>query len=502
MEENVPLLIRADASASIGTGHIMRCLALAQAWQNRGRDVLFICAQITSLLEERIKAEGFKVRTISVKPGSQEDCKETFRLVEDGVSSPLVLDGYHFDANYQLGLKERGCRLLVMDDYGHADFYHADFVLNQNVTAQEQLYARRNTGTQLLLGPKYALLRKEFSEYRGWKREIPEKARKVLVTLGGADPENVTRGVIEALTGLELDVKVVVGGSNPNLSNLREVASNASHGLTKMDLVVNPPNMAELLSWADLAVAAGGSTSWELAFLGLPTIFIILAENHAEIVRRLGEKGAGVSFGYYTDTDKSRLRELVVKLAQDRVARQELSSMSAKLVDGRGAGRVIAALLGNNEIEFESVAEKDFELLWLWANDPVTRSNSFESDFISWDEHKVWCQNRMGDPSCDFWMVKIAGLGKIGCVRFDRSPSKVVMSISLAPRVRGVGYGKRIIKLACVHFLRVYGAIPIHAFIKSDNKASLAAFACAGFNESCDIFVKGHAAKSYTFNQN
>jgi UDP-2,4-diacetamido-2,4,6-trideoxy-beta-L-altropyranose hydrolase len=148
------LLIRADASVSIGTGHIMRMIALAQAWRDEGGEAVFICAEITPALEAWLKEDGFLLEKIQASPGSREDLEETSAAIARyGLDSiPVALDGYQFDADFQLGLKKAGCRLLVMDDYGHAAFYHAEWVLNQNISAREELYANRAPHTRLLLG--------------------------------------------------------------------------------------------------------------------------------------------------------------------------------------------------------------------------------------------------------------------------------------------------------------------------------------------------------------
>jgi spore coat polysaccharide biosynthesis predicted glycosyltransferase SpsG len=176
------LLIRADASVSIGTGHIMRMIALGQAWQAQGGEVHFFCAEITPALEQRLASEGFHLSRIHSPLGSQEDLSETIHLISetlqvDRQNARVVLDGYHFGSGYQLGIKAAGFKLLVVDDYGHADFYHADWVLNQNISAREELYAKRSPDTKLLLGPKFVMLRKEFLAYKGWQREIAPVAK-------------------------------------------------------------------------------------------------------------------------------------------------------------------------------------------------------------------------------------------------------------------------------------------------------------------------------------
>jgi spore coat polysaccharide biosynthesis predicted glycosyltransferase SpsG len=231
-----------------------------------------------------------------------------------------------------------------MDDYGHAAFYHADWVLNQNLPAREELYASRAPHTRLLLGTKFALLRREFLKYRGWQRQFPEVARKVLVTLGGADPDNVTGKVIEALVPLDLEVKVVVGGSNPHLPKLQQAVERLKTQPAKIELVVNPADMPGLMTWADLAIAAGGSTAWELAFMGLPSLFVILAENQVAITTELESAGLGVCLGKGIDLGKDSHAETISFHASNPNFLHAVSDLGRKLVDGLGAQRMVSQI--------------------------------------------------------------------------------------------------------------------------------------------------------------
>ncbi len=184
----------------------------------------------------------------------------------------------NFDVEYQKIIKESGFSLLFIDDYGHADHYYADIVLNQNIYADMSFYQYYEPYTRFLLGTKYALIRKEFLKWSGWHRDIPEVARKILVTFGGSDPDNVTHKVIEAVRTVDLDgleVKVVVGGANPHFDLIYETVKD----LSNFTLIKNTENMSELVAWADIAISAGGSTCWELFFMGIPSIIIPIAEN-------------------------------------------------------------------------------------------------------------------------------------------------------------------------------------------------------------------------------
>lgn len=498
------LLIRADASLSIGTGHVMRMIALAQAWRARGGRAVFFSAEITPTLEKRLRNERFPLERVAARAGSSGDCDAICAAVAEfrGSRPPaVVLDGYRFGAEFQFVLKKTGCRLLYVDDGAASGSYHADVVLDPNIAANERLYCRRDEGTRLLLGPRFALIRQEFLKYQEWRRTIPDKAAKLLVTLGGADADNVTVKIIDALQGLRLEVKVVVGGSNPHLQSLRRVAQIAARAHNRVEIVVDPPDMPELMVWADLAVSAAGSTSWELALTGLPPLFIIVSENQRQNAYELEKHGFGLCLGEHSCFDKISFRQLLDRLMADRSLRAGFCSQGKSIVDGFGAARVAEVLFCHERLELLPVAEADLSLLWEWANDPETRSNSFDSTPISWDGHLIWCQAKLKDPLCSFWIASMKGLGKIGCVRFDQESKEAVISVALSPKARGRGLGSELIAAACDRFFRTSGVLVIKALIKPNNSASIGAFQRAGFRRAGCEEVKGTPAELYALNR-
>ncbi len=350
-----PLLIRADASADIGTGHVMRCLALAQAWSAAGGHAIFLHASSTPALEQRVHSAGMKTLGLDAERGSTEDAAQTIIQARACDASWVVADGYCFGEPWQKQIKEAGLRLLVLDDYGHAACYHADLVLNQNSFASPLGYEERDAATRLLLGARYALLRPEFLTWREWRREIPEVARKLLVTMGGGDPDNVTAKVIAAAARLpDAEVVVCVGGSNPNLDALKAAVA---AGTANIRLVINATNMPEIMGWADVAFAAGGSTSWELAYLGLPAVVTVLADNQAPIAADLERRGVSQNLGDHRVLTVEEIFSALQSLMANGDQRRAMSDQGRRLVDGRGASRVAAALGAKLKLTFVSDAD-------------------------------------------------------------------------------------------------------------------------------------------------
>ena len=335
------LIMRTDASSQIGAGHLMRCLALAQAWKMNGGEAVFILNIEAVSLEMRLKAEGFTIFYLPRHLTSVEDAQETAKLAQELNSQWLVIDGYHFDAEYQKAIKDCGLKLLFIDDYGHAKHYYADIILNQNISADENLYINKSPCTKLLIGTDYTLLRREFWQWQKWKRINPPIAKKILVTMGGSDPDNVTLKVIGALQYLEcnqIEVVVIVGGINPHYEQL-ELASQTSQFPIRLEK--NVTNMPKLMAWADLAVTAGGSTCWELAFMGLPSLILVLAENQRAIAHQLHDLGVYINLGHHQHISITEIASAIDNLITSATLRSEMTQSSQKFVDGKGSQRVL-----------------------------------------------------------------------------------------------------------------------------------------------------------------
>ena len=495
------LTFRADASPQIGAGHVLRCVAVAQAWQRRGGRVLCITASLDLALYQRLSAEGFSVVQLAVPPGSGEDVEQTIALARQQQSRCLVVDGYHFGADYQRRIKNAGLRLLVVDDYGHARHYYADFVLNQNLHAHVGLYSNRETSTQLLLGTRYILLRQEFLGARASSPRSSVAARNLLVTLGGSDPENVTSTVIKALQQLpdkELEVKIVGGGSNPRLEQLQTVAATSR---IPLQLCHSVADVAALMRWADIAVSAAGSTAWELAYMGVPSLLVTVAENQRLIAERLAYAGAAIDLGWHKAITLGDISSTLqtVKNAQEK--RQTLARQGQKIVDGHGAARVVMELTGDS-LRLRQVQEDDCWVLWEWANDAEVRSVSFSSAPILWPDHVRWFKAKLTDPHCLFFLAINSSDEHVGQVRYDLHGDHAVISVSLDRRQRSKGYGTTLLRLSAQAFFSSSSLTTIHAYVKSGNQASLRTFERAGYMNTGITEIEGQRATRLTLTKN
>ena len=478
MKQN--LIIRADASTQIGIGHVMRCLALAQAWQDNEGHAIFLMAEVTPSLESRLQSGGMEPIYLSAQPGSVDDAIQTRELAQQIGATWVVVDGYHFGADYQRIIKDANLCLLFIDDNGHSDHYYADIVLNQNIYAHECLYEKREPYTQILLGTRYVLLRQEFLSWRGWKREIADVARRVLVTLGGSDPDNVTLKVLRALRQVEtdgLEALVVVGGSNPHFQELK-LATHDSRFTIHLERDVR--DVAELMAWADIAVSAGGSTCWELAFMGLPNIALILAENQRPISELLSTRRVTINLGWHENLSSADMAHSITHLLHAPETRAQMGRYAREHVDGEGARRVLMHTKGEMP-RLRPVHKKDCRLIWQWANDFHVRAASFSSEPILWEEHVKWFESKLNDPSCIFYISLNSKNVPIGQVRYDVEGNKTIVSLSIDRKYRGKGYGSIMLWLSAQKLFNASDVRVIHAYVKQSNESSIRVFVKTGF---------------------
>jgi len=323
----------------------MRCLALAQAVQDGGGEATFLMAPGAGKVEDRLLAENIKLFHLGATPNSSEDAQFTIKTAGQRDASWVVLDGYDFDFDYQRTIREAGLCSLVIDDHGHLGRYTANVLLNQNISAGRAMYPCCDA--ELLLGSEYVLLRRDFRVLRERRRHLPDVAGRLLITMGGSDPHNTTRVAIEALTAVhndDMEIVVVLGAGNPHGESIRQAAALSERNIR---IETNVTYMPRLLAWADLAVSAAGSTCWELAYMGVPMITIVLADNQQPIAEVLNYRGIGRNAGWHDRLSAPELAKMIDALARDRHTRGEMVAAGQSMIDGDGAERVVRRLNSN-----------------------------------------------------------------------------------------------------------------------------------------------------------
>jgi UDP-2,4-diacetamido-2,4,6-trideoxy-beta-L-altropyranose hydrolase len=324
-------MIRADASRELGTGHVMRCLTLAERLRQKTANVVFACVSQPGDMVELIRAAGFEVVDARWSPPRNVDW--------------LVIDHYGLDRAYASDMREVACRIFVIDDLANRP-HDCDLLLDQNL--YEDMHARYQTlvpaHALTLHGPQYALLRSEFVEARQ-KIRRQQAVRRILVFFGGSDPTNETLKTMRALRHVELDaadihVDVLIGVTNVQREEVKAFALS----MRRTTVIEQTKQISALMLDADLAIGGGGTTSWERCCLGLPAIVVAVADNQHALSQTLGSRGYQRYLGRHEQVSEQALAGAIsAAIAQyPQFAAEALRGMD--LVDGLGVHRVAAAM--------------------------------------------------------------------------------------------------------------------------------------------------------------
>jgi spore coat polysaccharide biosynthesis predicted glycosyltransferase SpsG/ribosomal protein S18 acetylase RimI-like enzyme len=408
-----------------------------------------------------------------------------------------VVDGYHFGADYQAALKRAGLKVLFIDDNSHAGHYSADLVLNQNVHAKESLYPSREPYTRLLLGPRYVLLRREFARWRGWKREIPSLGCKILITMGGSDPDNVSAKSIEALLQIRIEglkAVVVAGGSNPHLESLQRLTARAQESI---QLLTDPSNMPELMAWADIALIAGGGTLWELLFMGCSVLSYARDAVQAQIISQLsGEEIVG-ALGLPRDCTRTGTADALVALihAQDRRAR--ICRLARQRIDGRGAGRTLESMISAGvtrlvNVRMETIAATERDAFLAMAERLFRGLNPSFAPQPDWQA--CYFENILGNTGWSLrWIVVDeirAGFVLFGLEahRFLPRLNGMIYELYIEPEFRRKGVAQMVAREA-IRELQSKSPTKIQLEVTEGNHAAAALWKSLGFRRVSERYV-------------
>jgi UDP-2,4-diacetamido-2,4,6-trideoxy-beta-L-altropyranose hydrolase len=498
----VNIAFRTDASLLIGMGHVTRCLTLAEALRDQGAKILFVCREHDGHLCDLISSHDFEVARLPLSRHKeaesttwlgatwQEDAKNTREVLESWNAKLdwLVVDHYQLDRRWEGVLRPMVEHIMVIDDL--ADRTHdCDLLLDQNLVAgKDTRYTDKVPASCiLLLGPKYALLQPDYAVLHD---RIPPRVgpiRRILIFFSGADSENLTGKTLSAFLSLhkpEIQVDVIVTSSNPFIKEIRQQVAEYDNIYLYSDL----PTLAPLMAKADLAIGAGGTTSWERLCLGLPTLVITLAENQVPIADSLERREMIRWLGHYNEVSNTQIYLSIKQLVEDGIER-EWSKRCLELVDGRGINRVCSAMTVDSltPLCVRRALKKDEVLLLEWANDPVTRQNAFNVEYISEEAHKKWFQDRLSTPdSCIIYIVESkADEVPIGQVRFERNRNNVwEIDYVLSPIYRGRGLGKALLGKALDEMSVDNPQTLIIGKVKESNIPSRRVFEALGFQLS------------------
>ena len=338
------ILFRADATPTMGTGHVMRCLTLAEALRDRGFDVAFAAAALTPSIERRLAAERIPVRPID--PAADALARASLAIARDLGANAIVVDGYHLSSDWRLALRSVGVPILAFQDQDDGVSLHADLVLNAAADPTDGRWRRAAPDAAFLTGPRHVLLRRELRRAMAAASDPVGARSSILVTFGGADPAGLTLPVtaaLDRLLGPDVTLDVVIGGSVPEAGGLAVRVAALGE---RIAIHLDPLEMGPLIGRAGLAVSAAGGTIGELAALGVPALIAIVAEN------QVAGSTAAVADGWceaFDARDPAAVEAIAARAAAlwaDRPQREAMACRTHGLIDADGAERVVDALIG------------------------------------------------------------------------------------------------------------------------------------------------------------
>ncbi len=515
------IVFRVDASTRMGTGHLMRCLTLAEALRERGAQTHFICREQTGHLIPLLQQKAIPItvlpapKTGDTPPGEDyaawlgvtqaEDAGQTIEALKGEKPDWLVVDHYGLDRDWERRLRPYAGKQMVIDDLANRP-HECDLLLDQNYSAEgERRYAERAPGhCKRLVGPRYALLRPEYAAYRQTLLPYDREVRRVLAFFGGTDPDNMTGLTLTALSNPELrhlTVDLVVGANYPHGEALqRQAAKRPDTTLHR-----SRPSLADLMAQADLALGAGGATTWERMCLGLPTLVVTIADNQRPAAEALAAAQLIHYVGHSSEVSAESLSKAIIGWVSKPSRLTEMSLQNQLLVDGLGASRIREVMLPTDtaHTRLRAACEEDVVSYFNWANDPEVRKSAIHTETIPWVTHQEWFTKKLNDSDSHLYVFDAAGL-PVGQIRFDKEGTEARIDYSLDTLVRGRGWGSRLVSLGSKLFEKIE-PVRLRAEVKTDNETSRSVFLSLGFTmtegKNNDlVFYRGPEAAPSHFN--
>jgi UDP-2,4-diacetamido-2,4,6-trideoxy-beta-L-altropyranose hydrolase len=471
-------IFRVDASPSIGSGHVRRCLVLAEALAADGWSVAFACCAGTKEAVPPLARGGFACRVVLAEHNGSTPLHDA---AADGCDL-LVVDHYVLDARFEHACRSWVKTILVIDDL--ADRAHdCEILLDQTPGRQASDYASLVPGhCTVLAGSRFALLDPRFRRARERLGAPSDEVRRLLVGFGGTDPAGATARVLEALVIAKLGaaVDVILGTANDDIGRIEQLAAQLDPPAA---VHVSVDDMAGMIARADMAIGAGGVSALERCCLGVPSITITIAENQHKLADELALSGAAENLGPVGELSTRDIADAVSRLASDSARRGKMRAAALTVTDGLGAARVRAACSpavfakDRRPVQLRLATMADAPLTLKWQSTPGIRAYSRNPDAPEPAEHTRWMQNKLADPRCIFHIILYAER-PVGVLRLDwQAAGAYEISILVAAEAHGKNIGRAALEL----IRQLLPDAVIRAVIHADNVASIRMFERAGY---------------------
>ena len=481
------IVFRVDASVEVGFGHLSRCINLAEVLRSRGSEVSFVCrddeAKSFRALEDRLFATVLLPMLSDGEPvNQQDDAQQTIQALQGKRPEWLIVDNYLLSKDWEQLLRPHVAKIAVIEDLSGRE-HDCDLLLDQNYSERSASSFEKfvpNT-CELLLGPRFALIGEQFRRLRELKSRPASELKRIVIFCGGSDPQNLTQQVIDEISCSELGnvaVDVVVGAQNKTFD--REAALKLNANIKIHDA---GGEFAQTMSLADLAIGAGGTTSWERMCLGVPSIVVSVAENQIFACEKLGRDGIVNYLGAQSSLKPGAIRNAAIDAKTKFVSLFDQIERGQILVDGRGCERVAEVMCPSDESKLAVRLAKldDCVEFFNWVNDPAVREQSLSTSTIQWLDHKKWFFEKIGSSATDMYVMEADGL-PVGQVRFEKSASVAEINYSLDRIARNRRWASAMLEMAMKMFCQKCSST-LRARVKNSNAKSSAVFKQLGFSE-------------------
>lgn len=460
------IAFRVDSSFIIGTGHVMRCLTLANSLKDLGHECIFICRDFDGNLNYYITSLGYKVVELSheIEPIKDDysswlgtsylqDIEDCQNGIKDKSIDWLMIDHYGIDIVWEQKMRPFVNNIFVIDDLANRK-HDCDILLDQNyVSNMENRYDELVPNScKKLIGPTYTLLRKEFSQTK--KARFIREPNRILVFFGGSDPTNETEKAIHLLTNIPFlekwQIDVIVSNSNPNRFKIKELCNQ----YPTINYHCQIENMAEMMAKASFGIMATGSTTWERFCMGLPAITTIVAENQMEIAKSLSKLEIDTILHSITELNEEVISKFIdnIEVKRDRMI---------EMVDGYGAFRATAHIVGR----LRDIQVEDLPIILEWRNQDSIRKYMYHYELIEWENHVNWFEKVSNDNGIKNKIFEVNNL-PVGVVTFvTKEESQAEWGFYIgdqnAPKGSGMLLGELALDLAfhSLNIKKVYGEV-------------------------------------------
>jgi len=462
------IIFRADGSFKMGLGHLVRSLALTRML-TKDFDCQFATTKPPSNFLPQINEVCNKLIEI---PDFENVEKEAKHLASQHLTGNeiVVLDGYHFNTEYQRILKNTGCKIVCIDDI-HSFHFIADVIINHAGGIQKTQYSAEMS-TRFNLGLDYVLLRPAFSE-AAKNRQSLNSSSKAFICLGGADPNNDTINVLEKLEASNRiqSCFVIIGAAYKHRVALEEFILNSTISVTVLENI-SAEEMIETMRICPIAITSPSTISIEYLTIGGQLYLHQIADNQTNLRNYLTDTEVAFDFSEFPIKDTEKIENALAK--------------QRNLIDGKSPLRlrnVFRELEQELHCNLRKTTADDLMIYFKWANEPQTRLQSFSSKPITLNEHRIWFKNKISSPSCHLYILEYKGV-PIGQIRFDIQ-NRAVLSYSIAPEARGKGLSTYLLTKGVEQFKKDrQEKMSIVGFVKEQNIPSNRAFTKLGYQRS------------------